>query len=239
MTALNICSINKEIKQLIDDNIHELYCIEKKYTPNEIFFIYFFLKNDLNVESERNIQLSEHSIDLIDANNYLANFLHKVILNQSSIKTNQKLRIKIVKHYIDMFNTAVLKLYNEHNIKEFTECFIKYFDIIKIVLVKNIDLFRYPLINSFDNLLNISQKKYLYRLAFINRRINPKLEISSNKLFSLLMRKQNWNDYNLLNPILEDLSLTDEQINIIRIHVDTNMAKAALQNMSIKWNNKK
>lgn len=231
--------LQDEINQLIQHNIDILYCNTKDDRSNELNYIINFFKNNLNIELEQNIQLSKYPLQLLKANHLLANFLHKNILNESSIKTNQLLRMQIIRYYIDAFNIAILRLFGKNDTEKFITYTIHYFHIIKSVLVKNIELFRSPLINGFNNLLNTSKKGYLHQLAFINQRINPKLEINSNKLFSILTKKQNWNDCSLLNPILEDLSLTDEQINIIRAHVDANVAKSALQNMSNKWCNKK
>ena len=232
-------NLKDEINQLIQNNIDILYCNKRGDRYNELYYIINFFENNLNIELEQNIQLSKYPLRLLEANHLLANFLHKNVLNKSSIKTDKLLRMEIIRYYIDAFNIAILKLFGKNDIEKFITYTIHYFHIIKSVLVKNINLFRSPLINGFNNLLNTSKKSYLHQLAFINRRINPKLEINSNKLFSILIKKQNWNDCSLLNPILEDLSLTDEQINMIRAHVDANMAITALQNMSNKWCNKK
>ena len=232
-------NLKDEINQLIQNNIDILYCNKRGDRYNELYYIINFFENNLNIELEQNIQLSKYPLRLLEANHLLANFLHKNVLNKSSIKTDKLLRMEIIRYYIDAFNIAILKLFGKNDIEKFITYTIHYFHIIKSVLVKNIDLFRSSLINGFNNLLNTSKKGYLHQLAFINRRINPKLEINSNKLFSILIEKQNWNDCSLLNSILEDLSLTDKQINMIREHVDTTMAKVALQNMSNKWCNKK
>ena len=231
--------LQDEINQLIQNNIDILYCNKRGNKYNELYYIINFFENNLNIELEQNIQLSKYPLQLLETNHLLANFLHKSVLSKSSIKTDQLLRMQIIRYYIDAFNIAILRLFSKNDTEKFITYTIHYFHIIKSVLVKNIDLFRSSLINGFNNLLNTSKKGYLHQLAFINRRINPKLEINSNKLFSILIEKQNWNDCSLLNPILEDLSLTDKQINMIREHVDTTMAKVALQNMSNKWCNKK